>query len=80
MAKILAIICLGMPASLLFTAQVAVGIRALCKTQVEPQPPQRPQPPFARAHHLAWGVPPRQPHPGKSTAACLLKLIGRPAA
>ena len=36
MAKILAIIGLGMPASLLFTAQVAVGIRALCQTQVEP--------------------------------------------
>ena len=56
MAKILAIIGLGMPASLLFTAQVAVVIRALCQTQVEPQPPPRPQQPFSRAHHLAWGV------------------------
>ena len=56
MAKILAIIGLGMPASLLFTAQVAVGIRVLCRAQVEPQPPPRPQPPFSRAHHAAWGA------------------------
>ena len=56
MAKIMAIIGLGMPASLLFTAQVAVGIRGLCQTQVEPQPPPRAEPPFSRAHHLAWGA------------------------
>ena len=56
MVKILAIIGLGMPASLLVTAQVAVSIRALCRTQVEPQPPHRPQPPFSRAHHAAWGA------------------------
>ncbi|KAK9821310.1 hypothetical protein WJX81_008067 [Elliptochloris bilobata] len=56
MAKILAIIGLGMPASLLFTAQVAVGIRALCRTQMEPQPPPRPQLSFSRAHHVGWGI------------------------
>ncbi len=59
MVKILAIIGLGMPASLLFTAQVAVGIRSLCRTQVEPQPPLQAQAPFSRAHYLAWGAPAR---------------------
>ena len=56
LAKIVGIICVGMPASLLVTAQVAVLIRSAVRTTLEDTPPSQKLPPFAQSHYLAWGA------------------------
>lgn len=51
----MAIIAVGMPASLLVTAQIAVSIRTAVKTEMEEQPPPKRLPPFGRLHYAGWG-------------------------
>lgn len=55
LAKILGIIALGMPASLVFTAQVAVSIRKMVETKLEDTPTPKKLPPFKRFHYSLWG-------------------------
>ena len=56
LAKILGIIAVGMPASLLVTAQVTVLIRNAVKTDMEEQPPVKRLPPFTTLHYAGWGA------------------------
>lgn len=56
MGKILAIIAVGMPASLVFTAQIAVSIRKMVKTELEDSPTPKKLPPFKRFHYSLWGT------------------------
>lgn len=55
LAKILGIVALGMPASLVFTAQVAVSIRKMVETKLEDTPTPKKLPPFTRFHYSLWG-------------------------
>ena len=55
LAKILGIVALGMPASLVFTAQVAVSIRKMVETKLEDTPAHKKLPPFKRFHYSLWG-------------------------
>ena len=55
LAKIIGIIAVGMPASLLFTAQVAVSIRKMVDTKLEDTPTPKKLPPFKRFHYNLWG-------------------------
>lgn len=63
LAKILGIIAVGMPASLLVTAQVTVLIRNAVRTDMEEQPPVKRLPPFTAAHYAGWGAPTGSPAP-----------------
>lgn len=54
-AKILLILCVGMVGTLLFTAQTAVFIRQLVKTENKEVVKAKPSPPFNRLHWTAWG-------------------------
>ena len=56
MGKILAIIAVGMPASLVFTAQVAVSIRKMVNTKLEDTPTPKKLPPFKPFHYSLWGA------------------------
>ena len=55
LGKIVAIVALGMPASLIFTAQVAVAIRKMVETKLEDTPTPKKLPPFKRFHYSLWG-------------------------
>ena len=57
LGKIVAIVALGMPASLIFTAQVAVAIRKMVETKLEDTPTPKKLPPFKRFHYSLWGEP-----------------------
>ena len=57
LGKIVAIIAVGMPASLIFTAQVAVAIRKMVETKLEDTPTPKKLPPFKRFHYSLWGEP-----------------------
>lgn len=54
--RILVVILVGMPASLLFTAAVAKTIRQLTNTELEPTQPSKASAPFTRGHHIAWSA------------------------
>ncbi|GBF88340.1 plastidal glycolate glycerate translocator, chloroplastic [Raphidocelis subcapitata] len=56
LARIVGILLVGMVATLLFTAQVAVVIREAVKTPVKPVPKGKPAPPFETGHYVAWGT------------------------
>ena len=56
LAKILALIVVGMPVTLLVTAQVAILIRRFSETELEPTNPIPPTPAFSRLHHIAWAA------------------------
>ena len=56
LAKILGLVVVGMPVTLLVTAQVAILIRHFSATQLEPPQTGPPPPAFTRLHHLAWGA------------------------
>ena len=56
LGKILAIIAVGMPASLIFTAQVAVSIRKMVNTKLEDTPTPKKLPPFKPFHYSLWGA------------------------
>ena len=56
LAKILGLIVVGMPVTLLVTAQVAITIRKFSETEMEPPEPQAPAGAFSRLHHTAWGA------------------------
>ena len=69
LGKIVAIVALGMPASLIFTAQVAVAIRKMVETKLEDTPTPKKLPPFKRFHYSLWGesrllVASRSTYPG----------------
>lgn len=53
--KIILVILVGMPASLLVTAAVAKNIRKFVNTELEPAEVQPPSRPFTLKHHIAWG-------------------------
>ncbi|EIE23379.1 hypothetical protein COCSUDRAFT_15440, partial [Coccomyxa subellipsoidea C-169] len=55
LAKIMAIIGVGMPASLLVTAWVAVAIRNAVRTEMEEQPTPKRLPSFNKYHYAGWG-------------------------
>lgn len=55
LVKILGLVIVGMPATLLVTAQVAILIRKYSKTEMEPHEPQDSMPPFSKLHYAAWG-------------------------
>ena len=55
LAKMLAVVVLGMPATLLATAAVAVAIRNAAKTPLGPPPPADAPAPFSRRHYVGWG-------------------------
>jgi hypothetical protein len=55
LAKIVAIIALGMPATLLVTAWIAVAIRNATRTELEEQPVPKRLPPFSKFHYALWG-------------------------
>ena len=57
LGKILAIIAVGMPASLIFTAQVAVTVRKAVNTKLEDTPTPKKLPPFKPFHYSLWGAP-----------------------
>lgn len=57
LAKVLFLVVAGMVASLIFTAQTAVAIRATTNTELLPQPPTPALPPFSTTHYVAWGAP-----------------------
>lgn len=52
----MAIIGVGMPASLLVTAWVAVAIRNAVRTEMEEQPAPKRLPSFNKYHYAGWGV------------------------
>lgn len=54
--KILALVVVGMPVTLLVTAQVAIVIRHFSQTELEPPLPQPPTPAFSKLHYTAWGA------------------------
>ena len=54
LGKILGIIAIGMPASLIFTAQVAVSIRKMVNTKLEDTPTPKKLPPFKPFHYSLW--------------------------
>ena len=56
LGKIIGIIAIGMPASLLFTAQVAVSIRRMVNTKLEDTPAPKKPPPFKAFHYSLWGA------------------------
>lgn len=56
LAKIMAIIAVGMPASLLVTAWVAVAIRSAVRTEMEEQPTPKRLPSFNKFHYAGWGA------------------------
>ena len=56
LAKITAIIGVGMPASLLVTAWVAVTIRNAVRTEMEEQPVPKRLPAFNKFHYAGWGM------------------------
>eukprot|EP01025_Chloroclados_australasicus_P039922 TRINITY_DN41593_c0_g1_i1.p1 TRINITY_DN41593_c0_g1~~TRINITY_DN41593_c0_g1_i1.p1 ORF type:complete len:547 (-),score=82.51 TRINITY_DN41593_c0_g1_i1:281-1921(-) len=56
MAKIGGILAIGMPASLLFTAQAAVVIRNIVNTPTQPTKPSPPLAPFNVYHYVVTGV------------------------
>ncbi|KAK9807442.1 hypothetical protein WJX73_007719 [Symbiochloris irregularis] len=56
LTKILSIIAIGMPFTLLVTAQVAIVIRRISQTELEPAKPEAQLPPFSKVHHIAWGA------------------------
>ena len=55
LAKMLAVVVLGMPATLLATAALAVAIRNAAKTPLGPPPPAEAPAPFSRRHYVGWG-------------------------
>ena len=56
LARMLLIISLGMPATLLATAALVVGIRKLVSTPAGPPPPSDPPKPFTQRHYVGWGA------------------------
>jgi hypothetical protein len=52
----MAIIGVGMPASLLVTAGVAVAIRNAVRTEMEEQPALKRMPSFNKFHYAGWGA------------------------
>lgn len=54
--KILGILCVGTVGTLLFTAQTAVYIRELVKTENKEVVKAKPSPPFQLSHWLSWGA------------------------
>lgn len=52
--KIVLVILVGMPASLLVTAAVAKNIRKVVNTKMEPPDVAPPSAPFTANHHIAW--------------------------
>ena len=52
--KIVLVILVGMPASLLVTAAVAKNIRKVVNTKMEPPDVTPPSAPFTKTHHIAW--------------------------
>ncbi len=56
LAKMLAVVVLGMPATLLATAAVAVAIRSAAKTPLGAPPPSDAPAPFSRRHYVGWGA------------------------
>lgn len=54
--KILVILSVGMCATLLFTAQTTVFIRALVRTENKEITKAKPASPFLQSHFLAWGA------------------------
>lgn len=56
LAKMLAVVVLGMPATLLATAAIAVAIRKAAKTPLGPPPPADAPSPFSRRHYVGWGA------------------------
>jgi len=55
LAKMLVVVVLGMPATLVATAAVAVAIRNAAKTPLGPPPPADAPAPFSRRHYVGWG-------------------------
>lgn len=55
LAKMLAVVVLGMPATLLATAAVAVAIRNAAGTPLGAPPPADAPAPFSRRHYVGWG-------------------------
>lgn len=56
LARMLAIIAAGMPATLLATAALVVAIRRLVNTPAGPPPPSAPPKPFTTRHYVGWGA------------------------
>jgi len=73
LARMLLIIGLGMPATLLATAALVVGIRRLVSTPAGPPPPSDPPKPFTQRHYVGWSA-----IGAASLAAAALK-VGDPA-
>jgi hypothetical protein len=56
MAKIVVLLTGGMAASLLLTAQIAVGIRNVTNTSLLETPQSKQLPPFSGIYYLGWGA------------------------
>lgn len=56
LAKMLAVVVFGMPATLIVTAAVTVAIRNAAKTPLGPPPPADAPAPFSRRHYVGWGA------------------------
>lgn len=56
LGKLLAILVVGMPATLFFTSQTAVMIRNAVKTENKELAKAKPNTPFLPSHYIAWGA------------------------
>jgi len=54
--KVVALLCAGWVASLLFAALVTVGVRAVTATELQPAPPMPAVRGFTRTHRAAWAA------------------------
>ena len=55
LAKMFGVVAIGMPLTLLTTAQVAYLVRKYVQTEMLDAPTADALPPFGRTHFLAWG-------------------------
>lgn len=56
LARMAAVVAVGMPSTLLISAACVLGIRHMSGKEVQAQAQQPPPPPFTKAHAAAWGV------------------------
>lgn len=55
MARIMGVNVIGVFLTLLVTAQIAISVRNLVRTQLEETTPPKQSFPFNRAHYVGWG-------------------------
>ena len=69
LARIFGVNVLGVFLTLTVTAQIAITVRNLVKTQLEETTPPKQSFPFNRAHYVGWGA-----H-SSMTALCMFVLL-----